>query len=390
MTFLQNNFARNSFQKLLKRSNFLALVIIFIGSLAAAQAAPVRGVPAARLAHLRHGINLSGWFAQVYDPQGYTQAHLQNWVTPSDMALIKSMGFDYVRLSVNPKPLFNERQSENIPSVYLGYLDTAIKMALDHGLAVVIDIHPDSDFKASLKDDTSVQQFTDFWRALAAHYSSWDPDRIFLEIMNEPEMQDPYRWLGIETKIAAAIREAAPQHTIIAAGARWSDNDDLVFLEPLRDPNVIYNFHFYEPHIFTHQGAAWGTYYWHWLKDLHYPSSIENSEKVAEKVQDPVDRLNVIRYGFDHWDAARMNGEIKQAADWASRNHVPLTCDEFGVFRNANPDDRVRWISDVRSAFEHYGIGWAMWDYDGNFGVITKTNGQATPDEPTLHALGLK
>lgn len=390
MTFLQNNSVRNSFQRLLNRSNFFALVIIFIGSLAAAQAAPVSGVPAARLAHLRHGINLSGWFAQVYDPQGYTQAHLQSWVTPSDMALIKSMGFDYVRLSVNPKPLFNERQPEKIPSAYLGYLDTAIKMALDHGLAVVIDIHPDSAFKASLKDDTSVQEFTDFWRALAAHYSSWDPDLIFLEIMNEPEMQDPYRWLGIETKVVAAIRAAAPQHTIIAAGAGWSNDDDLVFLEPLRDSNVIYNFHFYEPHIFTHQGATWGTYYWHWLKDLHYPSSIENSEKVAEEVQDPVDRLNVIRYGFDHWNSARMNGEIKQAADWASRNHVPLICNEFGVFRNAHPEDRARWISDVRSAFEHYGIGWAMWDYDGNFGVVTKTNGQITPDEPTLHALGLK
>ena len=46
----------------------------------------------------------------------------------------------------------------------------------------------------------------------------------------------------------------------------------MVFLEPLPDPNVIYVFHFYEPHIFTHQGATWGAYYWHWLKGLHYPS----------------------------------------------------------------------------------------------------------------------
>jgi len=52
-------------------------------------------------------------------------------------------------------------------------------------------------------------------------------------------------------KLAAAIREGAPQHTIIASGAHWSDDDDLVFLEPLRDPNVIYAFHFYESHIFT-------------------------------------------------------------------------------------------------------------------------------------------
>ena len=26
-------------------------------------------------------------------------------------------------------------------------------------------------------------------------------------------------------------------------------------MEPLHDSNVIYNFHFYEPFLFTHQGA---------------------------------------------------------------------------------------------------------------------------------------
>src|SRR5437763_11934679 len=58
-----------------------------------------------RAAHLRHGINLSEWFAQVYDPQGYTKEHFENWTSASDIALIKSIGFDHVRLSVNPAPM---------------------------------------------------------------------------------------------------------------------------------------------------------------------------------------------------------------------------------------------------------------------------------------------
>ena len=45
-----------------------------------------------------------------------------------------------------------------------------------------------------------------------------------------------------------AIREGAPQQTIIVEGARWADDDDFFFTEPPRDPKVIYNFHFYEPH----------------------------------------------------------------------------------------------------------------------------------------------
>lgn len=49
--------------------------------------------------------------------------------------------------------------------------------------------------------------------------------------------------------LAVAIREGAPVLTIIVEGAGLADDDDLVFMEPLRDPNVIYNFHFYEPHL---------------------------------------------------------------------------------------------------------------------------------------------
>jgi endoglucanase len=371
---------------------FKALVV-FIASLSFVQGQSSTTVPAARLAHIRHGINLSGWFAQVYEPKGYTKEHLQTWETSADMALIKSAGFDHVRLSVNPQPLMDAARRHDSKAEDLGDLDAAVKMILDAGLAVEIDMHPDSDFKARLaKEDDFVERFADFWSTVAKRYasSSWDSDRVFFEILNEPEMRDAYRWYGVEAKLAAAIRRGAPSNTIIAAGARWDDDDDLVFLEPLSDTNVIYVFHFYEPHIFTHQGATWGAYYWHWLKDLHYPSSPENAAQVAALVPEARDRLQVIRYGQDHWDASRVEAEINQAAEWAKQRGVPLICNEFGVFReHSDPQDRAAWIKDVRTTLERHNVGWAMWDYDGNFGVVTKKEGKAALDETTVRALGL-
>src|SRR5258708_14509818 len=90
-----------------------------------------------RAEKLRRGINASEWFAQVYDKRGYTPEHFQTWTTADDIALIKSMGFDHVRLSVNPQPMLNLRDPNKIPAEYLGYLDAAVKMILDHGLAVL-------------------------------------------------------------------------------------------------------------------------------------------------------------------------------------------------------------------------------------------------------------
>ncbi len=382
-------------KKEVRRRNGIGLLVFLFGAITAfAQSGPqpLSSVPGSRLAHIRHGINASEWFAQVYDPKGYTKEHFQNWTAASDIDLIKSVGFDHVRLSVNPQPMMDAGHRSGGIAEYFVYVDAAVKMILDAGLAVEIDMHPDSDFKARLaREDDFVEQFADFWRMVARHYSSWDADQVFFEIMNEPEFKDAYRWYGVEAKLAAAIRQAAPVHSIIATGAAWDNDDDLVFLEPLHDPNVIYVFHFYEPHIFTHQGATWGAYYWHCLKGLHYPSSPENAAQVATMVPEALNRLSVIRYGQDHWDASRIDAEINQAADWAKQHKVPLICNEFGVYRAfADSHDRAVWINDVRTSLEHHDIGWTMWDYSGSFGAVTKKDGKLTPDEVTIRALGLK
>jgi endoglucanase len=358
--------------------------------------APDPPVAQRRLTHLRHGINLSNWFAQQQDSAAYTKDHFETTVTPEDIALIRAMGFDHVRLSVDPRPMFHADQSDQIASDDLSNLDAAVKMILDQGLAIDLSIYADDNFKQKLAtDDDAVERFADFWRALAAHYSQLDPDRVFFEILNEPEGRDRYRWYGVEAKLATAIREGAPQHTIIATGAHWSDDDDLIFLEPLRDQNVIYTFHFYEPHLFTHQGANWSVNFWHYLRGVPYPSDPASARKAAELVPDPVHRLEVVRYGLENWNAARIDAEIAQVDDWAKHWNVPVICNEFGVYREyADPMERAAWITDVRTALEKRNIGWATWDYNSTFGlvtkVVTKENGQAAPapDEAIVRALG--
>jgi endoglucanase len=374
---------------------FLLLAAAFVvgaSALATPRAAATdAGIAQQRAAHLRRSINLTRWFAGGSDPSAYTQAHFETTITPQDIALIRAMGFDCVRLNVDPRPMFQQTQSDQIASDYLTQVDAALKMLLDQGLAVDIDIFADPDLKDRLAtDDEFVEEYAGFWRALAGHWAALDPDRVFFEILNEPGGSDRYRWYGVEAKLATAIREGAPRHTIIATGAHWSNDDDLVFLEPLRDPDVIYAFHFYEPHVFTHQGATWATNYWHSLEGVPYPSTPDNVQAVMDQVLDPVHRLALERYGTDRWNAARIDGEIAQVVAWASHWNVPVICNEFGVYRkNADPGARAAWISDVRTSLEKHGIGWAMWDYDGGFSVVNRQDGKAAPDAATVHALGL-
>jgi len=126
------------------------------------------------------------------------------------------------------------------------------------------------------------------------------------------------------------------------------------------------------------------------MKGLRYPSSPESAAKVAAEAPEAVDRLAIVRYGQEHWDASRIDAEITQVAEWARQRGVPLVCNEFGVYRDyADPKDREAWIHDVRTSLERQGMGWTMWDYSGSFGVVTRKDGRSIPDEITLRGLGL-
>lgn len=73
------------------------------------------GVAERRLARIRHGINLSDWFAQQQDAASYTKEHFETTITAADVALIRAMGFDHVRLSVDPRPMFRAERSTRSP-----------------------------------------------------------------------------------------------------------------------------------------------------------------------------------------------------------------------------------------------------------------------------------
>lgn len=368
-------------------------VLVFVASVQCAaqdHAADLR-TAFARAKHLGHGINASEWFAQSGD---YSAARTNRYTDAGDIALMAKLGFDNVRLSIDPAPLETAPLGpDGMNDEFLSRLDKAVDTMLADGLAVQIDIHPEESYKQAVRtDDGAVDRFVSLWRKLAAHYANRDPERVFFEVMNEPEVHDANRWAGILSRAAAAIRKAAPRNTIIASGANWSDILDLLALHPLPDGNVIYNFHFYEPHEFTHQGATWGESWWHFTHNIPYPPTAQSMAESLKEVPDPVDRYKLESYWLDHWDGLHIQGLMDEAGAWARANHVPLICNEFGAYReHMQPESRMRWIHDVRTALERDGIGWTMWDYRGGFGVVWKQDGQpAKVDDAVVEALGLK
>jgi aryl-phospho-beta-D-glucosidase BglC (GH1 family) len=346
----------------------------------------------ARAQHLKRGINASEWFAQ--SASDYSAARTDRFTDAQDMALMARLGFDHVRLSIDPVPLEQwPHRTDGLNADFVGRLDRAVDTMLVHGLAVIIDVHPEDSYKQRLfSGDDAVDRLTMTWRRLAAHYATRDPELVFFEILNEPEVHDAYRWAGIQERLAATIRGVAPKNTLIATGPNYSDLADLLVMQPLGDGNVIYNFHFYNPHQFTHQGAGWGETWWSYTHGIPYPAPEGSMQELLKQVPEADTRYKLENYWLDHWDAHRIRLLMDEAADWGREKNVPLTCNEFGAYRQfTDPVSRMNWIRDVRTALEADWIGWTMWDYRGGFGVVWKEDGKPTRvDEQVVEALGLK
>jgi aryl-phospho-beta-D-glucosidase BglC (GH1 family) len=303
------------------------------------------------LARLARGVNVSRWFRY---PAENSERHYRGFITDADLDLLVAMGVTAVRLAADPRYL------------QLAYLDEAVARIIDRGLVVVLDYHDES--RAIETGPAAEAALERTWISLAEHYKRTPPDRILLEIFNEPVFdRNPAAWFPLRRRLASAIRSAAPLHTIVAGGPNWSSLDGLLGSKPLDDDNVLYTFHFYEPFEFTHQGAPW--------------------------VQGPVRLMRNVCYPSSPQQARHVDCRIASAADWARRHNVPVWAGEFGAYPpHAPKNDRLRWLYDVRTALERHGIGWAVWSYDESLGLdrTVDPTGSVRVDWDSAAALGLR
>ncbi len=349
-------------------------------------------VPSGRITALSRGVNLSHWFSQIPRNKGaYSHEWFSSYDRPEDFALIANAGFTHVRYPVEFEMFLDEANPDVLRGEFLPDFDAALDHILSTGLAVIVDWHAREDTKDRLRtDDTLALKAAALWGAMARHLAARSPERVFLETMNEPAgKMSLERWSWVQRGLFAAMRAGAPLHTIIVTSNRWSGVDELAKLAPLDDGNVVYNFHFYEPMAETHQGASWAGPGEKALSGIAYP--VDEAAKAAQlaSLTDPAARSELGEY---HANRAWIASRISIALAWGKEHHVPLTCNEFGVYtRVSPPDSRARWIRDVRELCEEGGAGWTMWDYAGGFKVAdTDAAGKRAMDPACLGALGLR
>lgn len=333
----------------------------------------------------RRGINLTNWF----QTESARQIQFSRYGR-EDFVRIKSLGADVIRLPINLHAMTSGAPDYRLDPLLFTFLDEVVDWAEELELHLILDNHS---FDPAGDTDPKVGTILkSVWRQLASHYRDRS-DRLYYEILNEPHGINHALWGQIQGEAIAAIRAVDNRHTIIVGGADFNSYNTLASLPRYADSNLIYTFHFYDPFLFTHQGASWVTPSMSPLGGMPFPYQAGRMPALPASL-----RGTWIESAYKAYPTEGTLARVRQLIDIAARfrdeRQVPVFCGEFGVYQpNSDPAERVYWYEFVRKYLEEKQIDWTIWDYHGGFGIFRPGGSDLFEHDlnlPLLSALGFR
>jgi heme-degrading monooxygenase HmoA len=234
------------------------------------------------------------------------------------------------------------------------------------------------------EDESARRAWSEMWKYTAERYRA-NPIVVGYDLMCEPnsnaqfDIWDPqefyakykgtgYDWNSWYPDLVQSIRSVDSETPILVGGNGFSGLDWLPYIQPVDDKRVVYTFHQYEPHEYTHQET--GQYAYPGMMDTDYSGTTETFD------------LNWLQ-------------DLLKIADGMP---APVAVNEYGATRfTPNGGDYLR---DEMNLFEQHGWNYAAWmwypawqpmlegDNSFNFRLGADVNDLGEkPDNPILLAL---
>ncbi len=320
------------------------------------------------------GVNLGGWLSQADEK---TSHHYDTFIGKEDIEKIAGWGCDHVRLPIDYIVIEGEDGSM-LEDGYV-YIDNCISWCREFGLNILLDMHNtfgytfdplevNGDKEIFFHNEELQKRFYTMWDRISKRYAGQKD--VAFELLNEvisPDVAES--WNEIADKTVDIIRKNAPDSYVVIGGVCYNNVKSVPLLNPPKDDHIVYNFHCYEPMIFTHQRAWWMD---NMPKDItvDYPATTaEYSEK--SKDLDPDWAGAIMKMNVKETSAEYFAELFEPAVEAATKNNAPLYCGEYGVIDQAPTPSTINWIRDIHDAFEKYGIGRSLWVYkEKDFGII--------------------
>lgn len=310
---------------------------------------------------------------------GKKEKNFADFMNPKDAAKrekmfadIKKAGFTTVRIPVcfsawmDLKPPYNWNNQEGLKMA-----DSFVKWALDNDLIAIIDLHH-TEFDGSIPEAKNSERIVNLWSKIAERYKSTNAEKVFFELRNEPHDVAAEAWRLEANEIIKVVRKIAPKHTLVVGFHDWNGRKALVESKPFEDENIIYTFHYYDPFIFTHQGATWSADGLPELSGVEFPYSKKTPIKTPKTAEGKWVGNLINTYQTDSSEK-KIFADLKATKDWSEKHKVPIFMGEFGSYTKfATEDSRCRHAKVIYTALGKLDIPSAWWEWDGGFNMFEK------------------
>ncbi len=331
------------------------------------------------------GFNMLDFFSP--DP-----AH--NHPTPEDyFRWMMDWGFDFVRVPIAyPCYLDIDRSKKIAPEdVYkidqkkVDDIDKLVTLAHKYNMHVSLNLHraPGYCINAGFfepfnlwTDQQAQDAFYFHWQMWAKRYKNVSSKKISFDLVNEPSMREDMNdqhsksgpvpgeiYRKVAKGAAEAIRKENPDHLVIADGNNVGNN----VIPEIIDLNIAQSCRGYNPGLISHYKAPWAN------KDPeHMPEP-----KWPGQVGDRYLSRDMLETYYKPWVEL-----VKQG--------VGVHCGECGCWIKTPHEVFLAWFSDVLNILTTNGIGFALWNFDGGFGVIDSERADVAYEDWHGHKLDRK
>ena len=312
------------------------------------------------------GFNLLDFFSPkpVASALSTTEEHfrwMQDW------------GFDFIRLPIAYPSYLDFDRSKNITpeEVYhinqeaVDRIDGLVTLAHKYKMHVSLNLHraPGYCINAGFnepynlwRDEEAQKAFYFHWNMWAKRYKNVSSKKISFDLVNEPSMREDMNdqhsksgpvpgevYRKVVKAAAEAIRKENPDHLVIADGNNVGNS----VIPEIIDLNIGQSCRGYYPGSISHYKAPWANKDTTNLPEPKWPGQV--GEKYLSRT--------ILETYYQPWIDLTKQG-------------VGVHCGECGCWNRTPHDVFIAWFNDVLDILSINKIGFAVWNFIGDFGVL--------------------
>ena len=303
------------------------------------------------------GFNLLGMFCSENSPSNRGRA--PGYFLEEDFKMISDFGFDFVRLPLSYRIWSTVDNPFSVNEEKLAPLDKAVEYGNKYGLHVNICMHrlpgycinnDEIELLDLWNSNEALEAAVFQWISIAKRYKGIDSSKLSFNVVNEVNFNVRLeQYNKVSKQIINGVRNVSPDRLFIIDGIHDGDIppvDQMMSME-----NCGYSCRGYAPRGVTHYRS-------HMLAydniEPNWPNAIQFEHDGDTSV----------------WNREKLDKMFGMYAALSQNFNVGVHCGEMGCYKNTPHAIALNWLKDTLDSLKGFNIGWAMWNFRGEFGVL--------------------